>query len=274
MGGAGQPRDTLALRLLTAAIGLPIVFGAMWLGGIALLLLVALAALVGLLEFRGLTSHEGMLSFVVSGASVLAFLVSAWLGDVRIAAVFAGVLLIGLLVHVLRYPWRGEKSPDLRRWALTIAASVYPGGLLAYGLAIRGLDDGRFWLIAAVALVFASDTGAYFTGKILGRHRMAPRISPGKTWEGAVGGLFWTGVISSLIAVVFDLDIRVEVAAVAAIGVSLLAQIGDLVESYLKRRGEAKDAGHLLPGHGGILDRLDSIVLVLPAVYYGLIWTF
>jgi phosphatidate cytidylyltransferase len=297
-------------------VGLPIVLGALWVGGLPLLALGAIAALLGLLEFRTLTAQVGGLSLTVAGAGALAFLLAAWQGEPLAPPVLVAVVAAGLLWHMGRHLLRPDPGSALAGWALTVVGAVYPGGLLAYGLAIYSLtysvvevsgvtgptsvltfdEFSRDWLLAAVLLTFASDTGAYFTGRVFGRHKLAPRVSPGKTWEGAVGGMVFTAIASAalipllgipIVAMVcgpgelpvcavrlpgisFPLELLVMLAIGA--GISVIAQAGDLAESFLKRQGNIKEAGSLLPGHGGILDRLDSIVLVLPAVYYGLVW--
>ena len=321
---AGKRRDSLTLRLLTAIVGLPIVFVALWVGGPVLLVLAGVAALVGLWEFRALTAHLGTLSITVAGASILAFIISAAEGSPLPTWAVVLVVVGGLIWHMARHAWQARDDSALTGWALTLAGAFYPGALLAFGIAIYGLEFstvtsglsgesptlkayenfGRDWLLFAVLLVFVSDTSAYGVGRLIGRHKMAPRLSPGKTWEGAVGAILITAVTGwTLILVLNTLsfsgpplgamvcgDLLVELpgckisimgigvdrtlltALGVGVGVSLLAQVGDLAESFLKRQGGAKEAGFLLPGHGGILDRLDSIVLVLPAVYYGLIW--
>ena len=125
---------------------------------------------------------------------------------------------------------------------------------------------GLEWLLFALLTTFATDTGAFFVGRAIGRHRMAPTISPGKTWEGAVGGFVSALGAGAAVAVVAELPLWVALAVAAGVGVA--GQIGDLMESRLKRAAGAKDAGSLLPGHGGLLDRLDSLVLTIPLVYY------
>ena len=157
----------------------------------------------------------------------------------------------------------------LRRYGgvVWLLASLAVAVFLAAGLALRGTDDGLAWLSYAILITFASDTAAYAVGSLIGRRRLAPSISPGKTWEGAVGGIIGAAVASAVFAWFIELDALQLFAAVPlGAGLSVLGQLGDLTESWLKRKAGVKDSGNLLPGHGGILDRLDSLLPILPAV--------
>ena len=212
--GAPPPaptRNTLPLRLATAAVGIPLLALAVWLGGIPLLLVAALAVLVAAWELRALLSR---------------FNPAIWLGI-----------------------------------SLAVAASLW------FGLTLRESNDGLAWLSYAILITFASDTAAYAVGTLTGRHKLAPSISPGKTWEGAAGGILGAAAVSAVFAAFIELDALPLVAAIILGGaLSTLGQLGDLAESWLKRKAGAKDSGALLPGHGGVLDRLDSLLPILPAV--------
>jgi phosphatidate cytidylyltransferase len=153
--------------------------------------------------------------------------------------------------------------------------------MLSYWLNLRGLDDGRNWVYLAMLTTFANDTGAYFIGRATGKHKLTPAISPAKTWEGAIGGLASAVVAAVIVATVLKL-ISVQVGAPFVFGywqitllgflVGLFAQLGDLVESLLKRNMGVKESGNLLPGHGGVLDRFDSLIFVGAVVYYYAVW--
>ena len=134
---------------------------------------------------------------------------------------------------------------------------------------MRTQSQGLEWLAYAILVTFASDTGAYGVGKLIGRHRLAPSISPGKTWEGAIGAVIATAIASVALATLLHLDALPILNALAlGVGLSIAGQVGDLGQSWLKRRAGVKESGAFLPGHGGILDRLDSMVIILPIVYY------
>ena len=153
---------------------------------------------------------------------------------------------------------------------------VYIGFFLGHGLAIRDLsggdgDLGRAWLLFALLVVFACDTGAFAVGRLAGRHRMAPRVSPNKTWEGAAGGFAASVGVALLAGLAFGLAVPLWQQALIGAVASVAAQVGDLFESALKRAANVKDSGSIMPGHGGILDRMDSILFALPAVFYMLL---
>jgi phosphatidate cytidylyltransferase len=175
--------------------------------------------------------------------------------------------LIGLL-------FRRPKETAFIGWAWTVAGILYVGWLLSYLVALRGLDDGRNWLLFALFVTFGSDTTAFFIGRALGRHYLAPQISPGKTWEGFIGGVLGAIIVSLLFNLIPALRLPVGYVSVMLLGllVSVMGQLGDLVESLLKRNMDVKDSGRLMPGHGGILDRMDSIVFAGIVVYYYVIW--
>lgn len=139
---------------------------------------------------------------------------------------------------------------------------------MASAINLRQEDNGRSWMFVALLIPMAVDTGSYFVGGKWGTRKLAPRISPGKTWEGAAGGLI-VGILA-LMGLNYSLDLGLGYQSCMLLGfaISLVAQIGDLLESSLKRLFGAKDSGKLFPGHGGILDRIDSLVLIFPLVYY------
>ena len=138
----------------------------------------------------------------------------------------------------------------------------------------RAPDLGRSWLLFAILVVFAADTGAYLVGRAVGSRPMAPNISPNKTWEGSIGGFASAVAAALVLGLVFDLGIPAWQQAVIGGVVGVVAQWGDLMESKLKRIADVKDAGSIIPGHGGSLDRLDSMLFALPAVYYLLTTVF
>ena len=171
--------------------------------------------------------------------------------------------LIGLLV-------RRQKEGAFTSWAWTIAGILYVGWLLSYLVALRGLDVGRNWVFFVLFVTWVSDTTAFFIGRRFGRHKLAPSISPGKTWEGAIGGICGAILMSILFftPTPFQLPLIYWQAILLGVLVSAFGQVGDFVESLLKRNMGVKDSGKLMPGHGGILDRMDSIVFAGIVLYY------
>ena len=151
-----------------------------------------------------------------------------------------------------------------RSW--TTAGALYLGLSLAAFVALRRQPNGLAWLMTGLLTTWITDTGAYFIGIRWGRRKLAPRLSPKKTWEGAVGGSIVGVAIGAPIAVAL-IGLAWPLAAVLAAILCVLAALGDLAESMIKRQVGAKDASHLIPGHGGALDRLDSLFFVVPAAY-------
>ena len=157
-----------------------------------------------------------------------------------------------------------------------MAGILYIGWLLSYMVALRlepgttaSPDAGRNFVFLALFTTFGSDTAAYFIGRALGKHKLAPQISPGKTWEGAIAGLFGAVIISLLFTLNTPLQLPLSYGQAILLGVliSIFGQLGDLAESLLKRNSGVKDSGSLMPGHGGLLDRMDSVVFAGVVVY-------
>ena len=201
----------------------------------------------------------------------LLFLV-LWAGGPLFAAVAVAAALIALreMLDLLRRAraLRG-RGPVVRDGAFALAGAAYVVLPFAALIALRSDDAGLQWAALAFLLAFATDTSAYAVGRAVGRRKLAPSVSPGKTWEGAIGGL--VGAAAAAVALVALLD-GIETLLLPAVGLGLgvgvVAQAGDLLESKVKRLADAKDSGRLIPGHGGLLDRLDSLLPVFPLVYY------
>jgi phosphatidate cytidylyltransferase len=259
--------SNLALRLLTAAVGLPLVavlvFWREPLGFGALMTLVAALALV---EYTGivLPAAPRWLRVVIVIAGV-GLSVGLYLQP-QLAIVWALAALMLASAAVLAAP--GEIPAAGARLGLACFGVFYIG-LLAAPLPLlqRDAADGPLWVAVAITTTFANDTGAYFAGRSLGRHKLYPTISPSKTVEGAVGGL--AGGLAPLLVLHAFLPLRLTVTdcLLVAVPASIVGPIGDLVESMIKRSAGVKDSGRLLPGHGGLLDRIDALLFVGAWVY-------
>jgi phosphatidate cytidylyltransferase len=256
--------SSLFSRLLVAIPGLVLALGAVWLGGWWLLVLAVVVTLLGLHEFYRLT--RPLRPVVLAGyAGAAATLLGAELGGAEWA--LGGFLSTFALAFVLK----GVSSTS-QSTTVSVGATVLGAGWIGLGVAhlllIRAIpDDGRLASFALLLAVFSADTAAYVVGRLFGRHKLAPNVSPGKTWEGVLAGsaacifvtwvaLYETGYVTGWRSLVLG-------AAIA-----LAAPIGDLFASGLKRDLHAKDFGRVLPGHGGILDRLDSVLFSAVAAYY------
>lgn len=258
----------LSLRLLVALVGIPLLGAAIWLGDPWYSAVVAVAGMLAAWEYTRLAAAaQGDPCPPLIYGSVALFLVDAWLGLRTLAPLLTASLLLALAWGVLRYQQRGVGVG----WLWTLGGGLYVGWLLGHYLSLRMVEQGAYWVFLAVSATFLNDTAAYAAGRLIGRHRMAPAISPGKTWEGAAGGLVATTLGTPLLAAVLGLPPHWSLWALGGV-VSLAAQTGDLAESMLKRTAGLKDASGLLPGHGGLLDRMDSLVFVGPLVYYYSLW--
>lgn len=261
-------------RYLTAAIGIPLVVGLVWLGGTMYCVVVALLALAALreLELVCRRTETPLVSFIAYPALLLVLGVTwnfARLGErLHADAIWTWLLpIISLIAGVLLYGTR--RRVTLASLALTQLAVFYVG-LFAFLILLRLFPAGGFRLLLIVLLgVWASDTAAYFAGRALGKARLTS-LSPGKTREGFIAGILVTLAVCLGLAQAFGFGFLHG----TAIGmlVALAAPLGDLIESFWKRELGAKDMGAILPGHGGVLDRCDSLLLASLAVYLYVWW--
>lgn len=266
-GAAPARPSNLTLRLATAAIGIPLLLAVVLLGGwafaVAAGVIVALATIeyVHGFLFPSRPIREVWQQAQVAGIAVFAVAAVHQMPELSFFTAGLAVLLIAAGLTPLRQ--LGPRKPMRVQGAALIYLAV-PGSLLVL---LRDLDGGRDWLLLTIFGSFAVDTGAYAVGRLIGRHKLAPKISPKKTIEGAAGG-YLLGA-AAVVALVTLLNIDAGAVAVAAMAVLLppVAMAGDLLESWLKRRMGVKDASGLLPGHGGLMDRLDSVLPVGVLVY-------
>jgi phosphatidate cytidylyltransferase len=256
-------------RILVSVAGLPLVLGFVWLGGWWLFALLAIAALVASHEFYAMARPLRPLVPAGYGGVILA-LVGAQLGGVEWT--LAGFLATFVLAFVLNGVAE-TRAPATVAIGATVLGAAWIGFGLAHLLLLRDLDrHARLILFTVLLATFATDTMAYFAGRLLGRHKLAPVLSPGKTWEGFVAGSL-AGVFVAFVALYEERKDYLQIwqAVVLGLVVVLAGAIGDLFESALKRDMQVKDTGRLLAGHGGMLDRIDSLLFAGPAAYYLLV---
>jgi phosphatidate cytidylyltransferase len=264
------PQRDLARRLATAAVALPLLALALFWGPpMVLVAVVAAAAALGLWEFDALLGARGVVPLRVTG---LVLAIAFFLQTVRPALVPPAVLPIAALVVLCAMLTRaGDVPGSVTSAAATLLGAAYLGGLGGTLAALRlaPYELGGPWvLMLLLTTIMTADSAALFIGSAVGRHKLAPRISPGKTWEGLAGGLMG-GVLGALIVRHFGLPwMPPGHAVVLALLVALAGTAGDLAESLLKRWAGVKDSGTLFPGHGGMLDRLDSLLFGAPVLYY------
>lgn len=259
----------MAQRLLTATLGLPLLVAVVWLGDPWYPLLVAATALGGFWEYCALLQKGGKRPHRLLGSLYALLLV----GNAYGAQPYTTLLLTSLvLLSLLWLLGAGDPKERLGDWGLTLGGVLYIPWLLSHYVPLRQFPQGREWVLLALLGTFASDTGAFGAGKLLGRHPLWPSLSPGKTWEGALGGVGSAMVAAAALDALLGLPLTPGGAVLLGLLLSLFAQAGDLVASALKRGVGAKEAGWLLPGHGGLLDRLDSLLFCGVLVYHYVLW--
>lgn len=202
-------------------------------------------------------------------AACLGVLLSAVLlwggGDPALFLLSLAVSIILTLLFFLRHELNVEQV--VLPVSVIAFALLYGSLLFSFLGLVRVFPQGDFWLLLLLGATFAGDTGAYFAGRYLGRHKLAPRLSPGKTWEGFVGGLISSILVAFFVKYLFFNSLSFLDCAVVGLVAGGLGPLGDLSESMLKRSVGVKDSGQLIPGHGGLLDRVDALLFVAPVVY-------
>lgn len=278
-------------RLLTAAVLIPCVLAAVLLAPAQVFaILLLLVALLAVREFYDLAEacqlHPYRWLGFVATALLLLRVALPWAVAVPDTAMLLVGFVLAILVRALTLP--GRLNQSLPEASITLLGIVYPGMMVALLGAIRlnPAGDGRLWLLFLLVTVWVGDSAAYYVGRAWGRHLMAPHVSPKKTWEGAAASLVGAFVVGGLLgwalpALSSGLTLttampdplthpgfRILMAGLLAVVLNVAAQVGDLAESVFKRGAHIKDSGTLLPGHGGVLDRIDALLLAAPVLWY------
>jgi phosphatidate cytidylyltransferase len=262
----------LAQRVASAAVGIPVIFLLIFIGGWTYAIALAIVLAIAGAEFQHLQFPWWWSIYVVIGAIATGGMaIAGHLGDGELVLWLVIALLVPIPISEVAQSLRYEPHA-VRPWVWIAAGTAYVGILGSYIVLLRDLDDGRDWVLLALLTTFATDTAAYFTGRALGRHKMAPRISPKKTWDGFAGG--YAGGFAAAVALNYVLGLRIDPVQITALGLLIpgAAVVGDLAESALKRWTGVKDASELIPGHGGVLDRLDSVLFTFAVTYLFLQW--
>jgi len=274
-------KSSVGQRWLTAGIAIPVVLTFVWFGGWVAFAAVLLVVILGTLELHYMLLNAGYhpLIWISFGLSIL-FLIAAMLPQQRLVLLESG--LGGSLL--ISFPWlflRKKLDGAMVDWALTLAISIYLGWPMSFFLLLRGYNSsfirvtdgswfffprGVWWLLLVLLGVWGFDAAAFFAGRYFGRHRLAPRISPAKSWEGVIGGMLLS-IAAALILTVRQLGVPWYLAIILGLLLGAAAVFGDLAESLIKRQTRVKDSGQIMPGHGGMLDRIDSLLFAVVVVY-------
>jgi len=252
--------------LPSIAVGLfllAIIFSTMAYIPVLFAVFVGIAVLIALHELTtAFKAREIQINYLQLGVATTLILASSWVGGLPGLAVSVAIALIANLFLVLL---RGTEG-FIKNATASAFALLYPGFVAGFIFLLARSGEGFSYIATLVILVGCNDTFAYIFGVLLGKHPLAPKISPKKTWEGFVGGLIFTSIGSAL-AFYYLLDHHPAIGALAGFAGVLAATVGDLVESAIKRDLSIKDMGTLLPGHGGMLDRLDSALITAPVMW-------
>ena len=258
----------MLLRIGSAVVGIPLFILFLYLGNIYLLGFISVLIILGTLEFKALASKictEIRIVPVVLGEIV--FILGIFFNWSNWLSLGIGVTFFSsILIMIKSYP--KIKTSSI---ALNLLNLIYVGWTLVHILFIRNLSGGFLFLILLFIIIWTTDTGAYFIGSYFGKNKLAPQISPNKTIEGSLGGLFLS-ILCAIIFVYFYKIMSIPAVILIAFVISIMGQLGDLAESAFKRFADIKDSGNIIPGHGGILDRFDSTIFTAPILYYILIF--
>lgn len=272
---------SFAKRMVTGIIGIPVLIALIgWGSETIFLVIVMLTAGLALLEFYTIhrANHAFVKALAVIACLMIIWFVDAWKGSLSSfhtngmggwiawsAAFITLAVIASLLLNLFLFP---RHVVFVKKPVIALTGILYVGLLLSYVIPLRGGSDGKSWVFFTLLLVWLGDTGAYTVGKLTGRRKLWTAVSPNKTVEGSLGGL-----LASLIAAVaatpfFFNDLSIVHGVWLALGIGVMGQLGDLCESAFKRANQVHDSGNLLPGHGGMLDRIDSLLFAVPFVYY------
>jgi phosphatidate cytidylyltransferase len=275
----------LAKRTLVVVILLPIGLALIWLGGWAYTAMIALILGLAAWEFVQLFRTGGLqpAAALIIGGTLALVIGRALDGFISSIWILSLVVLLGMAYHLVAYErGRDQAGTD---FGISMAGVLYFGWIGAYLVSLRQLPEGVWWVLLALPIVWLADSGAYFVGRSLGKHKLSPRLSPKKTWEGYFGGVI-VGVLGGAGLAALYAAFAGPASAVSAVAItplrgailglvlSTITTLGDLGESMIKRQVGVKDSGNLLPGHGGAFDRIDSWLWAGVLAYYVIVCLF
>lgn len=255
-------------RIITGAISIPtFVLLVLYTSVVWFLGLVLLTLLLALWEYYSMTLPSGDKGFKVFGIVLGGWVPLGvwWMGPQVIPWLLTLTVFLLFVYRLFYHPHLASLPSSI---GISLLGVTYIGLLPSHLVLIRGLESGEGWVLFLFSVVWGNDAFAYWIGKGLGRHRLSPVVSPCKTIEGAVGGLLGGVFVALLFSHLFLQEVTLQEASLLAISLGVLSQLGDLFESLLKRASGVKDSGGIIPGHGGVLDRIDSAIAPIPFLYY------
>lgn len=264
-------RQRLLVVIVLVPLGIALISAGGWIYRVGLSLILAGAAWEYERIFRNGGYHPSA-PILVGGTAALA-IGRGLFGFEYSDLILALVVLAAMTWHVIGYE-HGQDSAAVD-FAITLGGVLYLGWLGAYLISLRELPEGKWWLLLALPAIWVADTAAFTIGRRFGRHKMTQRVSPNKSWEGYLAGVLFAIPGTGLFALLWSLmspAMTFERGMLLGLVLSLLAPLGDLGESMIKRQFKVKDSGQLLPGHGGLMDRIDSWVWAGVISYYLIIW--
>lgn len=250
-------------RFTVALLVLPPVLMGLWAGDQWWALVILIVSTLGGLEYYALMAQGGYQPYRVSGLLWLLLLIaSAWQPQLLPLSL---AITIGFIATFSRALFQTERP--ILNWAITGIGALYLGTMLGQAISLRFVPEGLLWVFFSLAVTMLNDTFAYFVGIALGRHKIWPRLSPKKSWEGTIGGWLAAAITGYALAALTPIPLAPWAGALVGLIGGVLALLGDLTISMLKRQVGAKDSGKIMPGHGGMLDRLDSLIFVIPFIH-------
>ncbi len=267
-------------RSAVAAILLPLAVAAIYFGGIVYSITIVILLLIAAWEYTQLLKKVNLQPSLplILGGVILLGMARALFQFSYLPLILTGLIFCGAFYHIYQFE-RGDTKPAAD-FGATLSALIYVGFLGPYLISLRELPDGMWWTFLILPTVWIADTGAYLIGSAIGKHKLAPKTSPHKTWEGYLASiLFGVPGILGLLALynqVFNAGLVLSTweAAVLGLVISAFIPLGDLTESFIKRQADVKDSGVIFPGHGGVFDRLDSLFWAAPIGYYLILYLF
>lgn len=261
----------LSQRLIVAIILIPLSVGAIAIGGWVFALLICAMVGTAAWEFWRMFTSGGFApnAPLLIGGTVLLIAMRQLFGFAYSDLALCMLVLAAMGVHTLAYE-RGREEAAVD-FAITLGGILYLGWLGGYFLSLRNLPNGEWWMLLALPAVAAADSGAYAVGRRIGRHKLSPRVSPKKSWEGYLAGIVTAALFTPLLALLWSFrapEITPLMGLIVGVPLAIITPLGDLGESMIKRQFGMKDSSNLIPGHGGFMDRIDSWLWAAALGYY------